>query len=345
MTPSARIFLKKLIDAILLMLFVIMIGTLGYKFLFPEVSLINCVFSTVITISTVGFEDLLGVSGNPIAMFFTIGLIAVGGSIVLYALSVLTAMLVEGYIHSIIMERNAKRRVAKMKDHVIICGAGTTSYHVVERLYSEGTKMVVIDSNSDNVEKLQRNFKKMPVLLMDATSDESLKEANIENAHTLVATLASDKDNLFVTITARMMNPGIQVISRAIDFNLQDKFMRAGSSYVVSPNYLGGENIANRIINPNIQGFLENIINKDKSKSINLFTIKVPFNSKIEGKTLAESQITKKTGINIISYSPNGNMDNFIFNPSADLEVYSGGMLLFIGSQEQKEELEKLVSA
>jgi voltage-gated potassium channel len=343
MNPSAKLLFKKLFNAIFMTVAFVLAVSVGYKFLFPDASFMKCLFATITTVTTVGFEDLLGVSGNDITIIYTIFVILIGLSLVLYCISVITAVMIEGHLYSILTERYAKRRAGKMKGHVIVCGAGTTSYHVIENIYQEGKQFIVIDNNQDNIQKLKQSFKDIVVLLGDGTSEDVLKSANIDEAATLVAILSNDRDNLFLTITAKMMNPNIQVISRAIDFSMQSKFKIAGANYVVSPNYIGGHRIAARIINPNIQGFLETIIKQDSDKSINLYHVTIPENSNLVGKKLMDSEISKKTGLNVISYSPDGKTEDYIFNPSAELEIKPGSMLLFIGSLEQKTKLEELV--
>ncbi len=343
MNPSAKLLLKKLFNAIFMTVCFVFLASIGYKLFFPEVNFLKCFFATVITVTTVGFEDLLHVSSNDITIMYTIFVIVIGLSLVLYCISVITAVMIEGHLHSILMETYAKRRAGKMKGHVIVCGAGTTSYHVIENIYQEGKQLIVIDNNQENVQKVKQSFKDIVVLFGDGTSEDVLKSANIHEAATLVAILSNDRDNLFLTITAKMMNPRIQVISRAIDYSMQSKFKIAGANYVVSPNYLGGNRIAARIINPNIQGFLETIIKQDSDKSINLYHITIPESSSLVGKRLMDTEISQKTGLNIISYSPDGKTEDYIFNPSADLEIRPGAMLLFIGSLEQKTKLEELV--
>lgn len=343
MNPSAKLLLKKLFNAIFMTVCFVFLASIGYKLFFPEVNFLKCFFATVITVTTVGFEDLLHVSSNDITIMYTIFVIVIGLSLVLYCISVITAVMIEGHLHSILMETYAKRRAGKMKGHVIVCGAGTTSYHVIENIYQEGKQLIVIDNNQENVQKVKQSFKDIVVLFGDGTSEDVLKSANIYEAATLVAILSNDRDNLFLTITAKMMNPRIQVISRAIDYSMQSKFKIAGANYVVSPNYLGGNRIAARIINPNIQGFLETIIKQDSDKSINLYHITIPESSSLVGKRLMDTEISQKTGLNIISYSPDGKTEDYIFNPSADLEIRPGAMLLFIGSLEQKTKLEELV--
>ncbi len=342
MDSNAKLFLKKLIHAIIITFSFIFLATLGYKILYPDVSYLRILFATIITVTTVGFEDVLSVSSNNISLIYTIFVLLIGLGLVLYCVSVFTAIMIEGYMHSVFAERNSKRRAKKMKGHSIVCGVGTTSFHVVERLYKEGQQFVVIENNQENISKIQKSFKNITLLVGDATTEELLNEANISEAATLVASLSNDRDNLYLTITAKMMNPKIQIIARAIDYNLQDKFKKAGANYVISPNFLGGQRIAARIVNPNIEEFLEVIIKQDADKTINLYHICIPENSELIGKTLKESKISQTTGVNIISYSPDGNTEDYIFNPSAELEIRPKSMLLFIGSIEQKRMLEEM---
>ena len=224
MNPSAKLLFKKLLNSVLLTVAFVIAVSIGYKFMFPAETFMRCLFATITTVTTVGFEDLLGVSKNNYTISYSIFVILIGLSLVLYCISVITAVMIEGHLYSILTERYAKRRASKMKDHVIVCGAGTTSYHVIENIYQEGKPFIVIDNNQDNVQKLKQSFKDIVVMFGDGTSEDILKSANIDEAATLVAILSNDRDNVFLTITAKMMNHNIQVISRAIDFSMQSKF-------------------------------------------------------------------------------------------------------------------------
>ena len=331
---------KKLAIPLYLLLFTLVFGTLGYKIIYPEVPLLKLIFMTGITISTVGYGDVLGVENSPIALAYTMLLMLVGMGLVLYSISIVTAFILEGNLrHAFVVER-IRRRVKHMENHFIICGAGETGIHVIREMFHTDQDFVVIESDESRRGKLNKEFPKCNVLIGDATSDQLLNQAGIDRCRGLVAALSSDKDNLYLVVTAKMINPHINIVARAINLSMIDKLKNAGAKYVVSPNFIGGMRMASEILRPNVVSFLDRML-RGKDKSIRVEEVTIPPSSPIIGETIDSAKIFDRCGINIIALGKKSN--EFFYNPGPQTEISSGDVLLYIGNVEQEKRLEKLV--
>lgn len=309
---------------------VFVVGTIGYGLLFPDEPIHRLVFMTAITLSTVGYNDMFGVETNQAATWFTLVLIFLGMGLVLYSVSALTASFVEGHWGAVLLHQRHRRMIKRMENHYIICGAGRTGKEVVREMYQTKRAFVVLEWDEAVVQQLRHEFPGILVLPGDAASDDLLVKAGIERARGLVATLSSDKDNLFLAVTAQMLNHKIRIASKMVDPSLENKLRKAGAEYAVSPAYIGGMRIASSILRPNVVGFLDKML-RDGDTSMRLEEVALPEGSPLAGKTLAEAQIGRRIGVNIIAYGPPGGKNSFIYNPTGDLVLQPGGVLLFIG--------------
>lgn len=316
------------------------LGSIGYKIIYPEVSWLKVIFMTAITISTVGYEDMLDVEHSVIGEIYTIILIITGMGTVLYAVSSVTAFIVEGELKNILTEHSKFRRLKKMKNHTIICGAGDTGYQVIRELKLRNEQCVVIDLDINVLEMIKKDFPDFIYISKDATEESTLKEAKIETAKSLVATLSNDKDNLFLVITARFLNPDLKIISRAIDLSIESKLIRAGANYVVSPNYIGGMRIASMLLRPHAVSFLDRML-KDPAGNFRVDEIIVEEGSYLAGKTFKESNIPHYVGVYIFAYFPEIG-GQCIYNPDPDQRIHPNSVLIFIGNPEQHKRIQEM---
>jgi len=153
--------------------------------------------------------------------------------------------------------------------------------------------------------------------------------------------LSNDKDNLFLVITARFLNPNLKIISRAIDLSIESKLIRAGANYVVSPNHIGGLRIANVLIRPHAVSFLDRML-RDKTGMFRVDEIYVEEGSYLDGKTFKESNIQKYVGVYIFAYYPKMGVGECIYNPSSELLIKAGSVLVFIGNRDQHEKIKQM---
>ena len=317
-------------------------GASGYLFFFPEESWLKSFYATAITLSTVGFGDILGVEQSVGAQIYTVILIFLGMGVVLYSTSLITAFLLEGRLSEHFVKQSILRKAGGMNQHFVVCGLGETGYHVLKEIQDSGKQVVVVEASEDKFHELRKEFPDLAVIVGDATSDEVLAEANIENAAVLVATLGNDKDNLFLTFTARMLSPGLKIVSKVVDVCMEKKIKNAGADYVVSPYSIGGMRMASVALRPNVVSFLDRMLRGNQSVRVGEFV--VPEGSELVGKTLHSADIYSRVGVNVVAFSPEHNSEQFVYNPSPETEMKAGSVLLFVCNSEQQHQLEQAFS-
>lgn len=340
-SPYIILLLERIRLPLVLLLGTFFFGSIGYKILYPEQSWIKILFMTAITLSTVGYGDVLNVERTAAGEIYTIILIFTGMGTVLYAVSSVTAFIVEGDLKNLLSEHVKLKRLEAMENHYIICGAGDTGSQVIKELKKMQESIIVIDKNEIIIENLKKYYPDIIYFNKDATEEDILIEAKITKAKGLVATLSNDKDNLFLVITARLLNSNLKIISRAIDLSIESKLIRAGANYVVSPNYIGGMRIASILLRPHAVNFLDRML-RDTSGLFRVDEIYVEEGSFLAGKKFKDSKIQKYVGVYIFAYFPDSKSSECIYNPNPDLIINAGSVLVFIGNPEQHKKIKEM---
>ena len=326
---------RRLRTAVILLLTLVIFGTLGY-WIIENDPFLDALYMTIITISTVGFGEIhkLSISGK----VFTIILIVMSLSTFAYAITIISTYLLEGQLRYIIKGYRTKSR-KKMENHVIVCGFGRNGQQAVKELEAHNYQFVVIDKSHDIIVK---NMDKPARFIEgDATQDDTLIKANIKTAKALITTMPVDADNLYVVLTARSLNPGLLIISRASDDTSERKLRMAGVDNVVMPERVGGAHMADLIARPDVVEFLEHLtINYDDPTNLDeIVCHDLPEDAL--SKTIYEIGIRRKTGANIIGYkNPEG---KYILNPSPDTRVIPGSKLFVLGTKKQIEDMKEMI--
>ncbi len=309
------------------LLVVLIGGTFGYHFI-EGFDYLNALYQTVITITTVGFGEVQPLS--PHGKLFTIILIGIGLGIVTYGLTQVGRWLLEIKLLEIFGRRGIKG-VKKLENHYIICGYGRMGSAAVERLIAEKVPFVIIDNNPEAIDESIR--KSVPFIIGDATEEEILKTAKIEKARGLAALLPTDADNLYLVLTARAMNPGLIIVSRAITEEAERKLYRAGANHVIAPYRISGRRIALHLVNPSLMDFVDlAILKKDLELEMREYT--VPEGSPLDGHSIKDLDIRKKTTVVVVAVRRNGKM---IINPDPELVLKAGDILLLLGENKMLE--------
>ena len=256
----SREFLQQLVFPALLLLIVFVFGTLGFFILGGgRWSFFDCAYMTSITLTTVGYGEILedfGTNGRSFAMV----LMWAGMGVALYAVSTITGFVVERKFSRILRERKMEKRIAALKDHFIVCGGGHTAVNVLRELITSNRSCVSIEMKLERIEWIANQFPDHHFIQGDATEEEVLLRAGIERASGILAVLAEDSHNLLITVQARYINPDIKIVARCSENNLADKFYRAGANYVVNPSFIGGMRMASEMIRPNVVSFLDRML-------------------------------------------------------------------------------------
>lgn len=250
------------------------------------------------------------------------------------------------------------KKFIKCRNHVIICGLGATANQIINIMEDSGLKnpedmsrtakinirksqYLVIEKSSDSIEKALYKWPEMMFIEGDATDDDVLEQACIKDAFGIFPILSSERDNLYITLAARQMNPDIRVVARTADYaGIGKRLLRAGANSVISPNMLGGLRMVSEISRPHATAFLDELLHT-RDTNIQIEEITVSNGSSISGLTLKEIELPKKTGLNVIAIKKDGDKYH-IYNPSADMKINTGDTLIVLGYWDQMNTLRRL---
>ncbi len=315
-----------------LLLFILCAGVLGYHYL-EGWSLFDSLYMTVITLATVGYGEThpLTLPGRAFTMLLILG----GMSIIFYALTEITTFVVEGEMTGLIRRRRMNRQISRLKNHYILCGIGRSGSHVLNELRKTGRTCVVIEKDPVKVKNLLGE--RVLVIEGEATEDTVLESAGIKQATGLVTALPSDKDNLFVVITARELNPSLRIVSKVEEIGAREKFLRSGANTAVSANFIGGMRMASELIRPATVSFLDTMLYGTPSLRVEEVTI--PPSSRYAGQSIAECEPIKASGVVLVSIRHGTDKNRFRFNPPQDSLLHEGDTLIIIGDRPQVQQL------
>lgn len=329
-------YLARLFKALLILIFLSAVGVVGYETI-EGWSFLESLYMTVITIATVGFKEVRPLSQA--GMIFTIGLILAGVGVVGYTLGSITQLLVSIQLAETFGRRRVEREIGKIKNHYIVCGYGRMGRIICRELIQNKKDIVVIESNESARQDLEDDG--MLYIIGDVTDEDTLLHAGIQRARSIIAAVKTDADNLYLTITARQLNPAIYIVSRAAEEGAEKKLLRAGANQVVSPYRIGGLRMANAILRPAVVDFLDMTARGDES-GMCMEGIQVMPGSTLINKTLIESRIRDDLGLNIIAMK---RMDGqIVTNPSGNTKIIAGDILITVGNLEAVQKLEMLVN-
>ncbi len=332
----ARKYLRRILLAFGLLLVPLVLGISGFM-LIEGYNLLDAVYMTVITVSTVGFEEVhpLSKAGR---VFATI-LIIVSLGIVTYSLSTLSTFIFEGKFKRMVTDLLVGRKIDKMKDHIIICGYGRYGSSVVKHLAGQNKAMVIIESDLEKVQNLRASTDYV-VLSGDATDEDLLREAGVEHASALITVMPKDAGNVYITLVARQMNPYIKIISRANQANSKKQLRRAGADHVIVPENVGGYYMSALITKPDIVEVFSEISSSETGRYRMAEVILNPLPDFLKGKHIGHLQIKEKSGANVIVLK--GADGSFVVNPKEDTELTEGAALLVIGDDDQLDRFHEL---
>jgi voltage-gated potassium channel len=303
-----------------------MAGSIGYYIIFNgQPKFMDCIYMTVVSLTTVGYGEIIEITGNVPAQIFTMVLITFGVGIILYSISTITAVIVEGELTGILRKKKMIKQIQKLKDHIIVCGGGETGRPVLVELSKNKELFVLIEQDKETIERC-KSIDNLLYIQGDATEDENLMAAGIKKASGIIVVLPSDKDNLYVTMTARMLNKEIRIVSKMIDQNLAPKLKMAGANRVVSPNTIGALRMASEMIRPTVVDFLDSMLRSSRG-NLRIHQITVSKDSEIVEKNLRESGIKDHFGLLVLAAKHEN--EEIEFNPNPD-QILTKGMTLIV---------------
>lgn len=322
---------KTIITGLIFLLSTSAVSVLGYVVL-ADASFLDALFMVVITIFSVGYEETIRVD-EPILKAWTIGVIIAGCSSLLYALGGFVQMMTEGEVTRAMNERRNIRSIDALKGHAIVCGYGRMGQILTQELVEANYPFVVIDNNADRVREAEEHG--FLVVNGDATDEDTLRIAHIEVAKSIASALPSDAANVFITLSARNMNPDLRILARGELPSTEGKLVKAGADHVVLPATIGGLRLAHMIVRPSAAHLIETLenssmINDDLEQlGVALSEIEVEAGSPFDGKTVGELEIGGKGAYLIVAVRSKGG--DVVRKPSAELVVNGGDTVIVIG--------------
>jgi voltage-gated potassium channel len=323
---------NRAIPALLLLFLLILCAVVGYRVLGgPGVSLLDAIYMAVITVSTVGYTEVVDTSGHPALRIFNMFVILFGIGILLYVFSVSTAFIVEGDLQDAFRRRKMLKQIRDLKDHFIVCGAGRTGQYVIQELLKTGHPFVVIDRDQEQLARTAR-LGEFPVLKGDAADEEILSTAGVDRAQGLVSVLADDRDNLMVTVAVRQRNPGIRIVAGCAQEDMADRLLRVGANSAVSPNFIGGLRLASELIRPHVVSFLDVMLREHRA-TLRVDELVIQPSSGYVGKSLRALAIPDRFGLLVLALRRSSGETKF--NPGLDTVLNAEDVLILMGEVDQ----------
>lgn len=342
---QSRALLGRLWTAGFVFAVVTMVGAAGYAVIGEgRWSVDECLYMAIITLSTVGFgETLSGMEQVPMARAWTTVLILLGSGTLLYFASTFTAFIVEGDLRGAIRRRRMGTLLSRLSNHVIVCGVGSTGYHVVEELVQSRTPVVMIDTDMERIERILAEHPEADLLYVhgDATVDHVLEEAGLHRAAGLIAALHDDRDNLFVTITARALCDTVRLVSKAAESDNVVKLQRAGADSVVSPAVIGAVRLASEMVRPSVVQFLDQMV-QNPHQTRRIEEVLITADSPLAGHKLQDAGLREVADSLVIAIRfVDGHHE---YNPRSDIELRAGMVLILLVKSEEVHTLKRHIN-
>lgn len=329
-------FGRRLVFAFFAVLATVVVGTSGYYAIGEgHWTLVDCLYMTVIGLTTAGFGEVIPIGETTLGRPFTILLLSGGVVSVGWFVTTAAAFLIEGELSGLRWRKRMQNRVKKLSGHTIVCGAGSTGIHCVRELAAIGTPFVVVDQREEVARSVSETYGCCAVV-GDATHDEVLQEAGIDRARGVISALTEDKDNLFVAVTARALNPTLRIVAKAIDPRADAKLRRAGADAVVSPNIIGGMRMVSEMVRPAVVSFLD-VMLREQDRLLRVEEVPVPPQSPLAGRRVAELDLASRRLLLLALRS--ADRERFVYNPEPDHRLAAGETLIVLGDPARAREL------
>jgi len=314
---------------------VLLAGTIGYRIISRGNStLIDCLYMTLTTITTIGFGEIVDLSDSATGRIFTMFLALCGIGIITYTLSNFTAFIVEGSLNEAFLRRKMEKSIRKLSDHFIVCGIDGVGHYIINELFETKRPHVIVDTSRQNIEKFLHDYHEDFFIVGDATDNDTLLEAGIMKASGVFAVTGDDNNNLVISITAKQLNPSVKVIACCYDLKNMDKIKKAGADAVISPTFIGGLRMASEMIRPAVVSFLD-IMLRDKKKNLRIEEIPVP--DSYSGQPLSFLNLHKYPDTLLLAMKIK---NEWMFNPSRQHVFTPGTTLIMMTTPYDREAIE-----
>jgi voltage-gated potassium channel len=321
-----------------IMIAIILIGTVGYWFIGGrQYSFVDTLYMTVITITTVGFEEVIDLSGNVGGRIFTMFIAISGIGIMAYIVTNITALVVEGELTESFRRRRMEKTAGTYEGHYIVCGVGRVGCYIANELHATKRLHVIVDVNRKSIETSLESFRDEVFIEGDATDSNTLLRAGVEKAAGLFAVTGDDNQNLVVSLTAKQLNPHLRVVARCNDIRNTEKMKKAGADAVVSPNAIGGLRMASEMVRPTVVSFLDTML-RDREKNLRVEEVPVP--ESFAGQPISALNLKRFSHALLLAVKTG---EDWVHNPSESYVIDQKNTLLFMTTPEGRDELAEFI--
>lgn len=329
--------IRNLVFSFAALILVLLIGTVGYRILGgPHYSWLDCFYMTFITISTIGYTEVVDVTGYEYGRLFTVFIGVSGIGMMGYVLSTITAFMLESDLNESWRRKKMQQRISQLKDHYIVCGVGLIGNNVAHELTSTGRTCVILDTDIETIRRYLETHPGQLYLLGDATDNDVLLAAGVLRARGVFAVAHEDSQNLVISLSAKQLNPNLRVVARCHDMKNVDKTRRAGADEIVSPDFTGGLRIVSAMVRPNVMSFLDDMLKSEESVRMEEITIPIGLSDK-------PLSVLYHGNIDCLVLAIRNSVNGWLFNPPAKHIVQGGDVLMVMTSPAGRARLEQLI--
>ena len=305
------------------------VGAIGFKLFSPKTPMVDCVYMSVITVASVGFNEVIDSAGRPGLRIYIMMLILFGVAIHLYAVSIVTAFVVEGDLSHYFWKKRMTRNIQSMSGHYVVCGAGETGMRIIDELIRTKRQFVVIDSDEKAIDEL-RKMNDVSVILGDAYEEDILEIAGIRRAAAAAVALPTDRDNVVTTLTIRTMNPKIRIVVKEIEPGMASRFRRAGADAIVNPATIGGLRLVSEMVRPSVVSFLDMML-RDPVNAYRVEELAISPQSPWANQSLKDLTLYSEFNL-LVAAARRADSTDFVYNPDGSWIVEPGQTLIVLGN-------------
>lgn len=328
---------RKIVLSMIALLLVMLIGTVGYRILSDgHSSWMDCLYMTFITIASIGYSEIVDVSGYEYGRLFTIFIGVTGIGTMGYALSTFTAFMLESDLNIEWRRGKMRQKIAKLEGHYIVCGVGRVGSNVVFELTMTGRTCVLIDQNLQHIENCLAKHPHLLYLQGDATDNDILLAAGVQNARGVFAVAQDDAQNLVISLSAKQLNPKLRVVARCHDVKNVDKTLRAGADEIVSPDFTGGLRLVSAMVRPQVVSFLDDMLKSEDNLRMEEIAVPEGFDSK-------PLSVINPVSRDFVVLAIRHQKENWVFNPHAEYVLHAGDVMMVMTTPEGRSRLEQLI--
>jgi len=324
----------RLLQPFIILHAIIITGILGFVVI-EKYNFLDAFYMTTITVTTTGFKEVKPLSDA--GKLFTMFLLIASWASFAFAITRITQFVTSGEINKYFKTRRIMKAIDKLSGHVIICGFGRNGQQAALTLKIHNVPFVILEKNEERMGRISADHPTLIFLLGDATEDEVLKRAGIENARALITALPEDADNVFIVLSARAMNNTIQIISRASDYSSILKLKKAGANNVIMPDRIGGTHMATLVSKPDVVEFID-FLSGEEGEPIHIESVAYEhLPDEVKDKSLKDVMNWQKTGVNCIGIK--NAEGKFLINPPDEIVIEKGMRVIVLGTKRQIDEM------